>query len=310
MGAQVASSSVRVCIPKLKIVGGAENRITEIMREAGWKAAGGSATVFEPESNAVGVLTRGRNATHFPPSGDFQPRKGRSLMLSRMLEDGGLLAAYGRVSGEYGVLVVDVGAFTTDFGYACFDTSFARDDWQRPDVVQHSCELGVRELDHAVFQRLSPESQQAVRRLSTSQWDTHKTTLYSGKPIMLRHPELGRIVVGEGDEGKAIAAAILAFAKRVIRARDEFCRDLVKGPVHSETLTGGGAMISALRGAVLKPGRRGRVLHDLFDPSEPRRALRQWNGTVNERAVELRARENLELVRGGSALGGCSVFFE
>jgi hypothetical protein len=309
LGRDVDGNAVRVCIPKLEIAGGAE-RITEIMREAGWKVAARGATVYEPESNALGVLTRGHNATHLPRSPDFQPRLGRSLMLGHMLEDGGLLSAYSRISGSYGILVVDVGAFTTDFGYACFDTSFAKRDWKRPVVIQHSCELGVRELDFAVFQRLTPESQQAVRRLSSNQWDTLKAKLYAGGSAMVRHPELGRLVVGEGKEGNAIAQTIEEFAKRVIGARDAFCREHAVGPINAETLTGGGAMIPALRRIVVKAAPKGRLLYDLVDPSEPRRTLQQRDDTVDERAIDLRARENLELVRGGSALGGCSVFFE
>ncbi len=47
-------------------------------------------------------------------------------------------------------------------------------------------------------------------------------------------------------------------------------------------------------------------VHDLVDEKEP------LSGTPSrsERDVDARARQNRELVRGGSAIGGCSVFFE
>jgi hypothetical protein len=42
----------------------------------------------------------------------------------------------------------------------------------------------------------------------------------------------------------------------------------------------------------------------------PRHTLGLRGGRVSEQAVEARVRRNQELVRGGSAIGGSSVFFE
>ncbi|MBW3629010.1 MAG: hypothetical protein KY464_06895 [Gemmatimonadetes bacterium] len=308
----LANTSVRVCIPKLETYHGAEARIIHILERAGVRPARGRATVYEPESNACGVLTRGRNATWFPPRVSFMPSPGRALQLRDMLEPEGLLEAFRRVSGSFGVLVIDIGGFTTDFGYVKFDTSFSSDDWQRPEIVQSSYELGIRELDHAIYESLGPEAREAVEALSSSEWDAHKARLYRGETVALTRPGGASVPLGKGRGAESIAAAIAAFAQRVTRARDQFREDYVRGPINAQTLTGGGAMIPRIRQALaraLSADERIQV-SDLLDPDEPRRTLMQRDGHVDEPVLHARAGRNLELVRGGSAIGGSSVFFE
>lgn len=311
-GLDLSSMAVRVCIPRLERSQQAEDRVAAVLERAGVRPARGRTTVYEPESNAVGVLTRGRNATWFPPRVSFLPRPGRSLQLRDMLEPEGLLQAFRRVSGSFGVLVIDIGGFTTDFGYVQFDTSFSSDDWQRPEIVQTSYELGIRELDHDVFGRLGPEGQEAVEALSSSEWDALKARLYRGESVTLSRPDGSPVTVGAGSEADQIAAAIAAFARRVAAARDDFRERFVRGPINAQTLTGGGAMIGPIRTALSRAlaTREGVGVTDLLDPDEPRSTLAARQARVEDAEVAARATRNLELVRGGSAIGGCSVFFE
>lgn len=311
-GLDLAHTAVRVCVPKLDAAAGAEERIADLLERAGVRAARGRTTVFEPESNAVGVLTRGRNATWFPPRVSFMPSPGRSLQLRDMLEPEGLLEAFRRLSGDFGVLVIDIGGFTTDFGYVKFDTAFRTEDWQRPEIVQHSYELGIRELDHEIFEMLRPEAQQAVEALPSSDWDAWKSRLYRGEVITLSRPGGGAVTVGGGEEAERITRAIEGFAARVARARNHFAETLVRSPINAQTLTGGGSMIPPIRGALSQAlsAEAGIRLSDLLDPNEPRRTLEARDQRVEEEALVSRARRNRELVRGGSAMGGSSVFFE
>jgi hypothetical protein len=308
----LGTTAVRVCVPKLQRSGRAEERIADILERAGVRPARGRATVYEPESNATGVLTRGRNATWFPPRVSFMPSPGRALQLRGMLEPEGLLEAFRRVSGSFGVLVIDIGGFTTDFGYVKFDTSFSSEDWQRPEIVQSSYELGIRELDHAIYGLLRPEAQEVVEALSSSEWDAHKARLYRGETVTLSRPGGAPVVLGGGEDAEKLASALAEFALRVTRARDRFGEEFVRGPVNALTLTGGGAMIPPIRAALTRAlsAEAGIQVSDLLDPAEPRRTLELRGGPVTEAALQARASRNLELVRGGSAIGGSSVFFE
>jgi hypothetical protein len=71
-------------------------------------------------------------------------------------------------------------------------------------------------------------------------------------------------------------------------------------------------MIPPIREALARAlsAEEGIQVSDLLDPEEPRRTLAARDRHVDEEAVRERAGRNLELVRGGSAIGGSSVFFE
>ena len=113
----IARYVVRICIPKLDGHAGSRKIILDVLSKAGWGAAKIAETVFEPEANAIGFFTRGRNATWYPPSvSQLYPN------YAMMLDPDGLFHRIRKtaLSGEdpnYGVLVMDIGGFTTDFGY-------------------------------------------------------------------------------------------------------------------------------------------------------------------------------------------------
>jgi hypothetical protein len=219
-------------------------------------------------------------------------------------------------AARYGVLLIDIGAYTTDFGYVQFDESFYDDNVPRPEIVQLSREIGVLELDRAIVERLGPDVQRAISRTSTTEWETAKLRLYHKEPAAIRNPSGGLIKLGDGKGADIIVEASEEFADRVVQAKKDFRRRHIKGQIDAEVLTGGGAMIPIVRAALVKAMKadRGAHVYDLLDEDEPEQALRPKRGPsgwyYDQREVDSRKRANQELVRGGSAIGGCSVFFE
>ncbi len=315
LGENVASVPVRICLPKASDaakIEEVEQRVIATLAETGWTVASDRASVYEPEANALGIVTRGLNKTWIPPYFDFTPHRGRSVSFPRML-DPDLNNAFRQMRDTYGVLVVDIGAYTTDFGYVLFDSSYkirtgsqASGDWDPPDLKQCSYKLGVHELDSSVYRGLGVRTQQAIRRLSTAEWEKHRLALYSGEEVALRDRD-GVFTIGRGADREVISEALNAFARRVIETREEFCCSIGLKVPDAEIITGGGSMILQVRQKVMQHIRnRGTPrIHDLLDAEEPREAL----GDAPARRLEERAVQNRELVRGGSALGGCSVFF-
>lgn len=322
LGLDIGEYPLRVCIPRLEKNPGAREVMIKILSDAGWSFAGNRETVYEPESNAIGVFTRGLNATWHPP---LPFRQQRFPMYLRMFDpQGGPLAAFRQVFHEkprrdfhYGVLVVDIGAFTTDFAYVEFDESFADDAVSLPDIIQLSREVGIRELDRSVRDRMRPEVQHAIGRISTSEWEFAKRTLYSGMAAAIRNPEGGRLEIGTGSEAERIADAIGEFAARVVEEKRLFCSNKVRGRIDAQVLTGGGAMIPLVHDILVKAmhDEQGGEICDLLDEEPPYRGLLKkqtptGNWEYDPKEVEGRLRQNMELARGASAIGGCSVFFE
>jgi len=303
---------LRFCIPRLPERDASREFLSEILEASGWKLSPARPMVYEPESNVLGVLSRGRNVTWSPARQDFTYTPDRSPHLPRML-DPSLSRAFREGAlqekrGYYGVLVTDVGAFTTDFGYIRFDTSFFT-DYSKPEITTASYDLGIRQLDDAVLECLSHEARGVIDRVSSAQWDTCKGQLYNGMPYQIPKREGGVVTLGQGKEASAIGDAVLAFAGRVCQARQEFCESKLTHAVHAGIPTGGGIMIPAVRQTLISRIKEEgtTTLHDLLDEDEPRGAL---SARASERDLERRRVENRDLVRGASAIGGCSVFFE
>jgi hypothetical protein len=166
-----------------------------------------------------------------------------------------------------------------------------------------------------VFDRMRPEIQESMRGLSTSSWERIKRLLYNKQPAAIRKRGGGKHVIGERGELRAVSQAIAEFGRRVVEAAGAFVRRHVSTPISAKVLTGGGTMISPLREALIREMKRevGGQLYDLLDENEPRKALRLRGGLSKqyseERWIEQRLGENQELVRGGSAIGACSVYF-
>jgi hypothetical protein len=315
MGLSIDKCKTRVCIPRLAKGDRASERIKQVFSSAAWKFDG--ETLSEPQSNVIGVFTAGRNAAW--QAGRLGRAAPHFPFYQRMFDSDGLFGAFrrGALEGQdvrYGVLVIDVGAYTTDFGYVVFDHSFYDGDVLRPEISQLSCEVGVRELDSSVQACLRPEVRHVVERMATSKWESTKRILYSKGEAAVQNPKGGMFVIGEGDEAETIDRAIKTFAGRVVGVKNEFCRDNVDEAVHAVVLTGGGTMIPIVQKALVTAIRKEQGTR-FFDLSERPREVRRWTDGVwgwrdGDQEIESELRRNQELIRGGSALGGCSVYFD
>jgi hypothetical protein len=302
---------VRVCIPKFGSVALAETRLASVLEQSGLQPASPRPTVFEPESNALGILSRGNNATWLPKPVNFMPYKGREVDLPRMLDSIELRTAFRHMRGYFGFLVIDIGFYTTDFGYVRFDTSFTSNDWNRPAIVQSSVALGIQDLDRMVRECLSDDARDAVQQLSTTQWDALKADLYRGQSVEVRTSDGVVLEIGGGRDGEAVHEAIQQFAEKVWSARQGFVAASLDGRVHSQVVTGGGSMIGGIK-SLLATRSADEVENsgEEFVSTMAPQFKRVTKHSAETASPEARAQRDTQLVRGGSAIGGASVFFE
>lgn len=277
---------VRVCIPHFQDSAEVSSTLAELIAASGFVPAGERPTLFEPESNAIGLLSRGTNSTWFPNAYVAANRPGRCMFMPKMISDSGLLRALHDMEGSYTVLVVDVGAFTTDFGLVVFDATFKDDNLNRPRIEQQSVQLGVRDLDMGVFRKMTEPVQAAIKRLPSSGWDREKRKLYRDEEIRLVKAGGGILTVGE-KERPVIQAEVREFGASLSAHLSDFLQHYSPGGVNAYALTGGGTTIPFIRSVLKKQlGSKDLTRHVATDP------------------------QISSLVRGGSAVGGTSVFFE
>jgi hypothetical protein len=300
---------VRLTFPQLEDVALPVETLTGLLAGAGWRPEDARTVLSEPETNAIGVFSRGRNATWTPPQQDHRGPPSKQISMQEML-DPRFARAFRAMREGYTVLTTDIGAFTTDFGLIRFDSSFKDDRWSHPMVRQRSVRLGIHELDATVLEVLDPHIQQYFRDRPPSEWEKRKKELYKGNPQKVGIN--GHVwEIGTAYEREVISEKIRQFANQVLKAREEFVATLGIRKIDAEALTGGGSAIEALRCCIVDQAHdQGIPMIDLRSSTEPEQATAAGAGRFSPSERDARVNENAVLVRAASAIGGASVFFE
>jgi hypothetical protein len=293
----ISELPVRLCVPSfvqpMSSVGSSamQEKVLAILREAGFLLDENYPTVTEPFANAIGTLTEGRNKT-------WCPRPGlRDMHMPSMFGDGTFLKQIRNLTGQYVVLAVDVGAFTTDFAYLEFNTKEFED---RPQLADFSEPLGMEQLDREIQTVLSQEKAAILGTLNLRDHENFKEIVYSGKRVC-RFPKFPGVSIGAGEEKKNIQDGIHSFGMRIAKQLDEFLSAHEIGQINEVLLTGGGNLIpelrSTLRSHLEKRGDQGKTRFHGY-----------WNAT--ELGDNTNHKLDYRLVRAGSALGGASVYLD
>jgi hypothetical protein len=223
-----------------------------------------------------------------------------------MLDFGGYSYALGRRAvfhdekANHCVLVIDIGAYTTDFAFLRFDLD---DEEKAPAIICQSWALGVEQLDHEFLRRL-PETKAAyIARVEPRRREELKHALYVEEAPQGYRLGNNVTIGGARSEVMALRDCIRAFAKRACKLLDRFIDENNLTEVHEVVLTGGGNMIPRLTlsviKAILKRELGMRLLHtpDTVKQAPPNPYYHH-------------AHLDTSLVRGSSAIGGASIYYE
>lgn len=306
-GVEISKFPVRICIPKVRGEDAARVKLSEILTRAGWDPATPRCFVFEPEANVLGVVSRGTNSTWDPPIQDFKPVPPKSPFMQKMIKAPGMAAAFRQMGASYSVFVIDIGAFTTDFAFVKFDASFMDDSLNKPAVLQDSRVHGVRNLDQSVHTKLNEEFRAAIRAMSQSEWDGLKAKLYRGENVAMRNPAGGTLFTSTSEQN-AVSKSIASFAEKVWIMAEEFLTAVGTKRIDSVALTGGGTAVPRIRSALEAAFDGDQRTHNAADLMEKGgEALR---GSASNAEGDASILEMRDLIRGATAMGATSVFFE
>lgn len=268
--------------------------VVRILKRAGWTVHPDRGVLSEPYANAVGVLTRGANVVQ--PTG--------RIHFGQMFHGGPLVTAIGQPEyhPEYRALVLDIGAFTTDFAALTVRTGGRKvaDPDEAIGVSVLSVPHGVSTLDADVLAALPGEKADWLRTAATANdWETFRQNVYTGTKGLMT-PSVGNIG-GAKKEKEAIKEVIAAFTGKVRREAAAFTGGLDAIDFQELILTGGGCHIPDVREGLIDAAQgEGGVFRKVHLPGKPRSTKK--DGVV----VPL----SDELVRGATALGGASLYFE
>ncbi|MDY3560233.1 hypothetical protein R5W23_001459 [Gemmata sp. JC673] len=290
--AQADRFPTRLCVPAFGETGeiAPETRalFTDILGRAGWPVDAECPLISEPVANVIGVLSEGENVVWEPRAGDEQ------VNLGRMLRHGPLVKAYRAARKQFALLICDIGSYTADFALVRFQTTGDPD--LRPAVSQQSVPLGIAALDDRVRVTLPTAKAGWWQSASNAAREGCKRSLYvERKAYATRNRELGDI--GTPAELSAVDDCLSAFGAELGRVFRKFCDRHAVRTCDEVVLTGGGNHIPALREGLLA------AVAGYFNTGY---LVRVPPGT---RVRSEKAILTPEQVRGGSALGGCSVYF-
>ena len=281
----------RLCVPAFGNDGQIPQATCElfqsILSRAGWVVDEECPLIAEPVANVIGVISEGENVT-------WRPRPYEEhVNLGRMFHHGPLIKAYRAGREQFAILVCDIGSYTTDFAVIQFRTN--EDPDLRPVILQTSIPLGIAALDDRVASALPPHKTRWLQNAAGRRRELCKRAMYVDRQAYATI-EVGDI--GDSTEREAIDDCLGGFGTEITRAFQEFCVKHSITACDEVVLTGGGNHIPTLRHALLAA-----------------MAMRFGTGYLvrvppGTRTRSAKAVLTPEQVRGGSALGGCSVYFD
>lgn len=267
--------------------------LTDALGRAGWPLHPDTPIVSEPYANAVGVLTKATNVA----------QKGH-IRLGEMFGKGPLITVLKSTADHpvYRALVIDVGAFTTDFAAVTITPADGND--AEPDahvaVAQQSLPIGVSDLDDRVVAALPKEKSEFLRKASPVEWEDLRPAVYStGKGY--RTAKVG--IIGGSADSDAVLGCIEAVTNQLTAEAAKFVASLPalpNGGLQELVLTGGGCSIPAFRDAL--QGATVSATSAFVKVHAP-----DLKKTVGGPPV---GKLDATFARGGTALGGASLYFE
>lgn len=265
------AAEVQLCVPEFVLEESVAPRLEAVMRDLGYRNEG-SYTLSEPKANLIGILTEGQNAV----AGDGSPNIGA------MFGDASVLRTLAQPG--HAMLLVDIGAYTTDLALASLASIGGAVD-QDPAV---SARLGVRRLDDWVLESADPEARARVNRSAAEREHFH--AMVYGGVVGPQPAEFGLTEAAVDDTIGRFTAAILDVIGAFLYAYG------AERPF-AAVLTGGGSNIRPIANRLASAlAERGiESLHAPISTDAPAQLQKYALGP--------------ELVRGASAIGGCSILY-
>ncbi|MEM1296257.1 MAG: hypothetical protein AAGH89_12890 [Verrucomicrobiota bacterium] len=292
-GGVTEEAIMRICIPDFALNSLEASSFDDLLTDAGWKTLS-SFCISEPLANLTGALSQGRNFMNQDDDGEPMPDVSQIFQGSDLIN---FINSFDASTMDeeppsvYSVLIIDVGAYTADFGLVAIDLESLG---YFPLCETNSEPLGISHLDEMVQNRLPDAKKQAIRKLSSMDLEKMRRSVYSEETAW-EHPEVGKI--GEADEAAIVQSCITELATEIGKSLDGFLNEHETTHIDEVILTGGGNNIPRLVDELGKQlsGKGAKTFH----------AANVKETIGSARAVPL----NAEVVRGASAIGGASVLF-
>lgn len=300
-GINLKKCNTRVAMPAFKKFDEQALLIARCMDLSGWDDPSLILKVTEPRANAIGLFSEGRNIVGRNAAGELLINYGRMFGQQNVyIQAARGFVLHGTHENLVTVMVVDIGAFTTDIASLTFDISDVSDGLSA--IRQKSYALGViNELDKPLLSALGEHHGFSRSALSFNDCELLKRSLYNGTQYFLLARANGKDVqvqLGSSKDFQLVDSVAKKFATAIL--------EKIIGMVEEKKperifLTGGGSLIKPVASALKADlNRRHIIVQDVQQDSIPAGvdSCRPWNETG----------EGLQ--RLATALGGANVILQ
>jgi hypothetical protein len=295
-GIDVRKCQTRVAMPAFDTFDDNAVLLARCMDLSGWDDPTLILKVREPHANTLGLFAGGRNVVgrHGPLYG---PMFGQDSIYVRAARGYTLFGTHGNILT---VMVVDIGAFTTDLASLTFDLTAPADGLSAIRHESHA--LGViNQLDRPLFAALGARHGFSRSALRFDEAEICKSRLYQGETHTLLTRVDGKAVqleLGGNADAKLVEEAAKRFAAGAWEKIVAFAKNETPSHVF---LTGGGSLIRPVAAA----------LKTHFDAHQIRIGIvKQGNGEVGTGDRRSWEQSGEGLQRLATGVGGASVVLQ
>jgi len=294
----------RVAIPAFDGKEKKAQMLAKCMELSGWKSIK-ILMATEPHANTIGIYTSGKNVVrNYQENNEVLPHYGLMFGQNEYIQAARNMIQF-NADPILKILIVDIGAFTTDFALLTFDTRAEHDGLQNIDQ-QSSHALGViNQLDRAVFGKLEARYGFDWSTNTFDDAEKQKKKLYAGErvPILLTG-FAGDI--GDEEDHLSVTSQAAAFAGQIWAEMESLLQREKPRKVY---LTGGGALIDPVIQVLLRKLSDAHCNHavlkadaDILPPTDlTGEPMVEWT-TLQD--------SNESLGRLATAIGGASVIMQ
>lgn len=236
---QMAQTETRVAMPAFDEFEKKAQMLARCMELNSWNSPK-ILKATEPHANTIGLFSCGRNAVGRDGHGELH------LQYNQMFRDNVYIQTARNMilagaNPTLRVLIVDIGAFTTDLAALIFDTRAEDDGLQSIKAESHA--LGViNELDRDLFRAIGTRHGFEWVKLSFDESEVAKRKLHAGERVALLLPNF-KGEIGDEQDQIFLAQHVEAFATKVWQK--------IKAVIETQEpsvvfLTGGGSLINAV----------------------------------------------------------------
>jgi len=226
----------RVALPAFEGKEKKAQMLAKCMELSGWKSIK-ILMATEPHANTIGIYTSGKNVVGVVQGHGVLPQYRRMFGQNEYIQ-AALNMIHFNASPILKILIVDIGAFTTDFALLTFDTRAEDDGLQHIDESSYA--LGViNQLDRGVFGKLEARHGFDWSTNSFDDAERQKKKLYAGEKVPILLAGFAGDI-GDEEDQQSVKTLATAFAGQIWSQMEALLQREKPRKVY---LTGGGALI-------------------------------------------------------------------